>query len=828
MRLNKSLHRAVYPPVKFMPLVAALVVPAMLLSSGAPAQAQPVNPDAELDGRTDPAPQQVVPEEDARLGGLNLISNGQVVEPTPAFDPEITRYVATVTGERVSVRAYSPHSDAVIDQITVDGETTVLDPPDNLLDTSVDTAEGAITQFSLRVVAEDGITTRTYHIDFSRPAADTVPDITIEAETTQHVAGLDIMRLTLTREGDTTDSLDVTVSISQDQPWLSETTFTATFAAGDAETDHLIPAAYFSSDVTESGYLVAIVDAVEGYDTSGARALVEVISQEGPAITVTVEPSAYTVDEDAGTLDITLVARAHSSVTQIGQFAVSVQSQTGQAVGANDNDPGDYRPLSAVLLFTPSDFQLDNGSLVARNSVSLTILDDKVYEGDEQFHITLARSPGLSSKVILLDLQGAECVAECPNPFPVTIRDNDPKPHLVLSTTDDQIHEGASGTANATLEVISINGTTYPDKQTITVSFGGGATPGDDYTVAPADQDTVADDHQITLRKRTTSATFTLTAVDDTATDPCEWIIVSATLDADGSGIPSPREIAVVDNEVSLQVPAAALPVGLLGIRTGAITEVGEHDWFCFSATADDPYIIEMKQALTYINVDEHFLGGDARQVPGYLVDPSILEVVDQDNTQVLGEHDRGGFALNFARAFFAPDTTGTYYVRVGAGPQDRGAIGLYTISVRVDDHADDYKTEPGVVLRPGESITSTIDSDVSPGDPGLNPWDWADGPFSVIPRRGIESLDDRDVFRYEITDAGTYRVSVSAQPDGVGIWYIWNELGNLFAESKGDPVSEFVLHHDPGAYYAEVGTPYQSSGNTGDYTVSLASAGSR
>ena len=91
---------------------------------------------------------------------------------------------------------------------------------------------------------------------------------------------------------------------------------------------------------------------------------------------------------------------------------------------------------------------------------------------------------------------------------------------------------------------------------------------------------------------------------------------------------------------------------------------------------------------------------------------------------QVLGEHDQGGFTANFARAFFTPEEDGTYLVAVGAGAQDRTAHGFYTLSVRGDDHADDYGTDLGVVLRPGEYLTARIDSDVAPDGPGLTPWD--------------------------------------------------------------------------------------------------------
>ena len=275
--------------------------------------------------------------------------------------------------------------------------------------------------------------------------------------------------------------------------------------------------------------------------------------------------------------------------------------------------------------------------------------------------------------------------------------------------------------------------------------------------------------------------------------------------------------------------PSTATPieVGLRGTVDGELTaDDGGRDWFSFEATAGVQYIIELKNTTVFTEIDEQGNGGDPQFVSGHLVDPSILEVVDEQGMQVLGEHDRGGFTANFARAFFTPEEDGTYFIAVGAGAQDRMAHGFYTLSVRSDDHADDYRTDPGVVLRPGESLSATIDSDVAPDNPGLNFWDWkaAEGTGNGVlrPRRGIEMLDDRDMFRFEISTEGMYRLSVSDGPAGVGVWWTWDEDGELFGYAESAPEESFLDHYPPGTYYVEIGTPYESSSNTGAYTVSL------
>jgi hypothetical protein len=188
-----------------------------------------------------------------------------------------------------------------------------------------------------------------------------------------------------------------------------------------------------------------------------------------------------------------------------------------------------------------------------------------------------------------------------------------------------------------------------------------------------------------------------------------------------------------------------------------------------------------------------------------------------------MGEVDQGGFINNWGRAHFTPLNDGTYYIAVGAGSQDRSLLGRYTLSVRADDYADDTRTVRDVTLRPGDSITARIDSDVSPNDPGLSPWDWwqTSGDHAQ-PLRGLESLDDRDFFRFEIAEAGDYALLVSDAPHSVGIWATWFGDGHIRQEAEPDPVEATINYYEPGTYLVEIGTPWRSAGNTGLYTVSL------
>ena len=263
----------------------------------------------------------------------------------------------------------------------------------------------------------------------------------------------------------------------------------------------------------------------------------------------------------------------------------------------------------------------------------------------------------------------------------------------------------------------------------------------------------------------------------------------------------------------------------LRGLTDGELTEEDDgRDWFSFEAEGGNNYIIELKNKMIITGFDGTSGGYPSIQyVPGHLVDPSILEIVDEEGEQVLGERDQGGFIRNFARAFFTPDEDGTYYIAIGAGAQDRSALGFYELSVRADDHADDDNVESGLVLRPGDSVTAVIDSDVPRDDPGLNSWDWLEaGNGEAVPIWGLESLDDRDVFRFEISEEGTYLLSVSDGPEDVGIWKTVDGTGHALNYDRNVPVASLEDDYSPGTYHVEVGTRYSSSGNTGSYKLSL------
>ena len=534
MRPRKFTSASGAVPARIIWLLAGLLMLTIGVSGVGIASATAIN-----EFETQPTDLQVASEQDATLSSLTLTADGAAVGLMPAFDPETTRYTAKVRAASVVLEA-TPNESAARIATTVAGDATAT------LTVDIPLAEGTITDFSLTVRAGDGVTTRTYTVRISRPSADTVPDITIEANRSEYVAGLGNLVFTLARDGDTASSLDVTVNLVQDQLWLATTTHTATFAAGDSEALLQIVATNFSPSVTQSGELTATVAPVSGYDTSDARARVRVISQQGPAVTVTLEHPAYTFDEDAGEVSVALVAHADPSVPFVSDFIVSFSSAGREATSGPD---GDYSPISIIQRFASSDFQEEDGSLVARVEVPVTILDDDVPEGDEQFDLHLSHSPGLSHEVALLDVEEERCFAACPNPYVVTIQDND-TPTLRFDAPTYTVDEGRSQTIIVRLNPRVGRPVTIP---IIRTNRGGASNS--DYSGVPEELQFSADQ---------TSRTFTFTTNQDIDVESGQSVRLSfGTLPAGVlRGTPEETIVSITDDDKN----NADINVGALGV----------------------------------------------------------------------------------------------------------------------------------------------------------------------------------------------------------------------------------------------------------------------
>ena len=400
----------------------------------------------------------------------------------------------------------------------------------------------------------------------------------------------------------------------QDLPRLFSTACTATFEAGDSEAILGLPASRFSSGGTQSGDLVPIVAATGGCDASGATAAVRVYPHDGSlTVRVSLDSPSYTLAEDAGTVNLKLVARPESNLPFVPTFYVSVSSQSGTA-----GSLGDYRDFSRTEEIDNVDFVMETGQQDARLDVPVTILDESKCVGDGTFSFAQEWSPGVSRDVILVDPESNDRAGNCDNPHPVTILDDDPQPMFQLSTNANHLNESAGDGNSIAVRIASDNCSSYDADRTFTTLLAGTAILGQDFTIALRDDAVQTPGCQTVLEAGEAWHEIHPTATQDTHNDPCEWIGESFV-----PGIP----------------PFGTGPESRFLIRRKRGREV--HHRGEAPVGAGDPFVPAA--------------GGDIWQIPGYMADPSIREVVDSENNQVLREHDQGGFTRNFARAFFTP-----------------------------------------------------------------------------------------------------------------------------------------------------------------------------
>ncbi|MDE2843660.1 MAG: hypothetical protein OXN21_09780, partial [Chloroflexota bacterium] len=163
--------------------------------------------------------------------------------------------------------------------------------------------------------------------------------------------------------------------------------------------------------------------------------------------------------------------------------------------------------------FTSSDFQVENGALVARKTVSVTILEDDVYEGDEHFHLHFSRDAHVPPEVVLLDSQGDVCDDECPNPYVVTITDNEPAVSVSFDQAAYTVIEGGSQGIIVTLSEDPRRTVEIP-----IVAVGQDGATDDDYSGIPL---------VVTFRASEASSTIVFTANYDRIDDGGESVKLS-------------------------------------------------------------------------------------------------------------------------------------------------------------------------------------------------------------------------------------------------------------------------------------------------------------
>ena len=273
-----------------------------------------------------------------------------------------------------------------------------------------------------------------------------LPRITVAANRDTIIAGMEDLVFTATREAPLDQALTVTVRLTQDQSWLSQSTIRLNFAADGATSRFTFHASAVSSAVTESGTVTAVMDSVSGYDTGDAVATVFVVSQPGPAMKVSFSHEDYQFAEDDEDPFVTLVAQAAAGMPRGATITFTVSSSRGTA-----QSPDDYQPLDVQITVPEEDFAVENGLWQAQYQLPLTLRDDDVREGTESFDLLLERAPGSTTEMQLSDIFGATCGNSCATPVEIT--DGEDIPELELSLSAEEIREEGETSSTATVSI---------------------------------------------------------------------------------------------------------------------------------------------------------------------------------------------------------------------------------------------------------------------------------------------------------------------------------------------------------------------------------------
>ena len=379
--------------------------------------------------------------------------------------------------------------------------------------------------------------------------ADEAVPVTIEAQYDSIGAGLEDLLFTLTREGDTTEALVATVTITQEHSWLSDSDLEheVTFEAGYATAELTIAASKFSFTPSTPDDLTARVS-VDGI--SGGEDIVLIVSTAGPPITVSLEEAEYTVAEVDRAEDVAIyvVAKLHPDYPRppaaARDFGIAVSTESGTATFRED-----FVPITTVVDFRAGDYALVDGQYVVRKSIGFEVVDDQVYEGSEGLVVKVEASANLNRELVQILMPDGTAGDR----YPVTITDEEDVPVLSLSVVPSSIAEEDDDGTTAVAENVSTvtvgitNGKTFAVDRTVVLTFSG-ATQGIHYSVSPVDDDTNAAGHQVVLPAGDASVEVTVTAAANDTADGNRTVTVVG--DLDGTVIGS-SDITIRDDETT-------------------------------------------------------------------------------------------------------------------------------------------------------------------------------------------------------------------------------------------------------------------------------------
>ena len=321
---------------------------------------------------------------------------------------------------------------------------------------------------------------------------------------------------TLTRSGETSAPLTVTMGIQENCYTIVANDDTVTFLAGDNEymLGYTIPSDNVNQpDCDFTATVTVELDSPYQVSPTNGSATIRIVDDDAdplPRFSLTsTDPDHRASVEEGGTFTITAA---------IDNGVVHWQALTGFiTVSDKEASSDDYQVMGTFKL-------PEKETSIA---VELQTVKDMVVEGDETLIVFVALQVGT--------------VLHTASPVTLTIRNND-EPKWVVTAAPSAIEEGGAGAATLTVDT---GGVTFPDNQTIGLELGGEATVGTDYTISDSEAMALTAPYSLTLPAEAMTVTATIAASSDTVADPGETIVITATHDSDQIG--QPQAITITD-----------------------------------------------------------------------------------------------------------------------------------------------------------------------------------------------------------------------------------------------------------------------------------------
>ena len=218
-------------------------------------------------------------------------------------------------------------------------------------------------------------------------------EVTIEAEEGPVLAGAwDRANFTLTRRGDTSGALTVTVEVTQTDNYTTDGTVSVTFDAGKSTAG--LARLLFRITSLASGSITATVQAGTGYVPGTPASATLAVTVLNPAMEIFIEDETATVAE-GDSLAVEVVARAAAGAPQPGSDRPIRVHIASSSISDGASFPADLDHFSRGVRIAPGDFSQESGRWVARTTLRVPTKQDIEYEDDETFGVVLSRTAEL-------------------------------------------------------------------------------------------------------------------------------------------------------------------------------------------------------------------------------------------------------------------------------------------------------------------------------------------------------------------------------------------------------------------------------------------------